>query len=173
MTAIAKLAVLVPVVLGLTPTEADASGLDPERMLRAHNQVRSLVDVGPLRWSAPLAVSASRWASHLARSNGCAMKHGAPGENLYWASPLTWSDGRSERQRVSEDDVVSSWAAERASYDHGTNSCRPGKTCGHYTQVVWRATAEVGCGRSLCPSQGQIWVCRYRPFGNVVGEKPY
>jgi len=165
--------VLVSVCLGLGPSEGKASDVDSERMLRAHNQVRAVVEVGPVRWSASLASSASRWASHLAQHNGCTMKHSGPGENLYWASPLTWSDGRRKRQQLSEDDVVSSWAAERVFYKYEKNTCRQGKVCGHYTQVVWRDTAEIGCARSFCSNQGQIWVCHYRPFGNLVGRKPY
>jgi pathogenesis-related protein 1 len=165
--------VLVLVGLGLAPSEGKPSDLDSQRMLSAHNQVRAVVAVGPLRWSASLASSASRWASHLAQDNGCVMKHSGPGENLYWASPLTWSDGRRERQQLSEDDVLSSWVAERVFYDHGKNICRQSKVCGHYTQVVWRDTTEVGCARSFCSNQGQIWVCHYRPFGNLIGQKPY
>jgi pathogenesis-related protein 1 len=165
--------VLVLVGLALAPSEGKPSDLDSQRMLSAHNQVRAVVAVGPLRWSASLASSASRWASHLAQDNGCVMEHSGPGENLYWASPLTRSDGRRERQQFSEDDVVSRWAAEREFYNYGKNTCRQGKVCGHYTQVVWRDTTEVGCARSFCSNQGQIWVCHYRPFGNLIGQKPY
>jgi len=32
---------------------------------------------------------------------------------------------------------------------------------------VWASTEEVGCGRAVCPTFGQVWVCRYRPRGNV------
>jgi len=165
--------VLISVITGFSPSEGKASGLDLDRMLRAHNEARSVVNVGPVRWSASLAQSASRWANHLAWKNGCVMKHSGPGENLYWASSLTWSDGRQELQRIGEDDVVSSWTGERAFYDYGKNSCRQGKICGHYTQVVWRDTTEIGCARSYCPDQGQIWVCHYSPVGNLIGRKPY
>lgn len=165
--------VLVSVGLLLASGEGKTADLDSERMLRAHNKIRSVVDVDPVRWSVRLESSAERWARHLARDNGCVMKHSGPGENLYWGSPLIWTDGRRERQRISEDDVVSSWAAERAFYDHRENTCRQGKVCGHYTQVVWRDTTEIGCANSFCSDQGQIWVCQYRPFGNVIGRKPY
>jgi pathogenesis-related protein 1 len=101
--------ILVSIGLGLGPGGGTAADVDPERMLNAHNRVRAGVEVGPVRWSAPLAKSASRWAIHLAQDNGCVMTHSGPGENLYWASPLIWSDGRRERQRISGDDVVSLW----------------------------------------------------------------
>jgi hypothetical protein len=81
--------VLLSVSLGLGPGEGSASDVDPERMLSAHNKVRAVVKVRPLKWSAPLARPASRWARHLAHDNGCVMRHSGPGENLYWASPLT------------------------------------------------------------------------------------
>jgi pathogenesis-related protein 1 len=164
--------VLLSVNPGHGPGKGMASDVDSERMLSAHNKVRSVVMVPPLKWSAPLARSASRWARHLSHDNGCVMRHSGPGENLYWASPLTWSDGRRERQQISEDDVVSSWAAEGVFYDHGANTCRQGKVCGHHTQIVWGITTEIGCARSFCSNQGQIWVCYYRPFGNVIGHRP-
>jgi hypothetical protein len=27
--------------------------------------------------------------------------------------------------------------------------------------------AIVGCGMAVCPTLGQVWVCNYRPRGNV------
>jgi len=142
-------------------------------MLSGHNRVRAEVGVGPLRWSERLAESAARWARHLAEANDCVMQHSGPGENLYWASALIWSDGRRERQPVDEAQVLRSWASERADYDHRTNTCRPGQVCGHYTQMVWRETAEIGCARRFCADLGQIWVCHYEPVGNLIGRRPY
>lgn len=28
-------------------------------------------------------------------------------------------------------------------------------------------SAIVGCGMAVCPTLGQVWVCNYRPRGNV------
>ena len=39
--------------------------------------------------------------------------------------------------------VVRSWASESRDYDHSSNRCSG--VCGHYTQVVWGDTKEVGC----------------------------
>ena len=69
--------------------------------------------------------------------------------------------------------VVDAWGAERRDYDYASNRCAPGKQCGHYTQLVWAQTDEVGCGMAVCASRGQIWACDYRPNGNIMGRRPY
>ena len=43
---------------------------------------------------------------------------------------------------------------------------------GHYTQIVWRSTVEVGCAVARSGLH-EVWVCRYSPPGNVVGQRPY
>ena len=40
---------------------------------------------------------------------------------------------------------------------------------GHFTQVVWRGTTQVGCGHSQC-NGNDIWVCEYDPPGNWEGQ---
>ena len=148
---------------------------------QAHNRIRNQHNLAPMKWSASLASYAQEWASQLASANNCQMKHrpnsGAfkqrYGENLYWASPTTWSDGRKEVQPVTVHDVVNAWASEVKDYNYANNSCKPGKQCGHYTQIVWKSSTEVGCGYAQCSDKGQLWVCNYSPAGNYVGQKPY
>jgi len=43
---------------------------------------------------------------------------------------------------------------------------------GHYTQMIWRNTTEVGCAVAERDDR-QILVCRYSPPGNVRGEMAY
>jgi pathogenesis-related protein 1 len=150
-------------------------------MLEAHNQTRAAVGVAPLVWSSQMSQYAQQWAEHLSTQNNCQMQHRSAagantlpvGENIYWASPVRWSDGRTEVQTIAPSQVALDWASEKADYSYASNTCRSGAQCGHYTQMVWRTTAEVGCGMSICPDKGQIWVCNYNPPGNWVGEKPY
>jgi pathogenesis-related protein 1 len=68
---------------------------------------------------------------------------------------------------------VSAWASEAAYYSYDTNTCTG--VCGHYTQIVWRSTARVGCAKQDCPSLAfrSTIVCNYAPGGNYVGQKPY
>ncbi len=164
--------------MALGATCAHAGGLDDKAIVAAHNKWRADVGVAKLSYSRELAASAQAWADHLKQTSHCEMHHSAPqgryGENLFWASAVSWSDGRREPQRVSPEKPVDSWGNEKQDYDYATNRCKAGKVCGHYTQVVWADTRQVGCGFAVCEdSLDQVWVCQYQPAGNRVGDKPW
>jgi pathogenesis-related protein 1 len=142
-------------------------------MVTAHNKWRSEVGVPDLKWSNALAKTAQAWADKL-KSEGCILKHSQGsgyGENLYQAGPITRSDGTRKAQSVTPQKVVDSWGKEKQNYNYKDNSCSG--VCGHYTQVVWKNTKEVGCGMAICSDKSQVWVCNYNPPGNFTGEKPY
>lgn len=40
---------------------------------------------------------------------------------------------------------------------------------GHFTQIVWPQTREVGCALETS-AQFDVLVCRYWPAGNIIGE---
>ncbi len=169
---------IVMATLLLGATCATAGEVDREAIVTAHNKWRAEVGVGKLSYSRDLEVSAQAWADALKKTNRCQMRHSSPegkyGENLFWASAVKWSDGRRELQKVSSDRPVDAWATEKANYDYASNSCEAGKVCGHYTQVVWKASTKVGCAYAVCEdSHDQVWVCQYQPAGNVIGRKPY
>jgi len=144
-------------------------------MTEPHNRIRTKLGLPDLRWSGRLAKIAGKRAVYLAENNDCEMRHTRSeyGENLFWASPVKWSDGRRETQKITAKHVAEAWAAEAADYDYSTNSCRSGAMCGHYTQMVWKETRELGCAMAVCPDEAQIWVCVYYPPGNYVGQRPY
>lgn len=150
-------------------------------MTQAHNTVRAELGLSQVAWSDDLAAFAQEWARYLAAENGCRMRHrpdqgaeGSPyGENLYWASAVRLASGARKRQDVSPQQVVSSWVREKQDYDQEQNRCRWGRSCGHYTQVVWQATRRIGCGMAFCPDRSQVWVCNYDPPGNHRGQAPY
>jgi pathogenesis-related protein 1 len=161
--------------------ESRRTGLPPEAelildMVRAHNQARAGVKPTPkvalprLTWSPEAAKKAAAWAKE------CKFEHnpnrGDFGENLAAATPNSWTTA----------EVVKSWADEAADYDYAKNTCKKGKVCGHYTQVVWRKTGAVGCATVMCNKNSpfgpqhptwQNWVCNYTPPGNWVGQRPY
>ena len=127
---------------------------DAETLLAAHNAARAKYCVPELTWSAEVAASAQQWAE------GCSMSHSSGsgyGENLAWGTD------------VSAQSAVDMWSGEASSYDYSN----PGfsMSAGHFTQVIWRGTTQLGCGSATCNGE-TFWVCRYSPPGNYEGEFP-
>jgi len=155
--------------------------MQPQQMLAAHNKVRANYKLPPLSWSPQLANFAQQWATHLQQHTACQMQHRPHsgqnktdyGENLFWASPVRWSDGHLELQHINPARVVTDWASESRYFNYRSNRCQPGQQCGHFTQLVWRDTKQVGCGVAVCADKSQVWVCSYNPAGNWQGERPY
>jgi len=151
-------------------------------VLNSHNKVRNKHNLPPLKWSNKLANYSQEWANHLGRGHQCQMFHrgGQPpfGENLYISSAEVWREGngREVDRKISPitiTEVVNAWASEEKFYNYQQNRCQPGQQCGHYTQIVWKDTKEVGCAMKVCPDKSQTWVCSYNPAGNYVGFRPY
>ncbi|XCN72633.1 MAG: CAP domain-containing protein [Candidatus Electrothrix aestuarii] len=146
--------------------------INPEAITAEHNRWRSQVGVPELRWSDKLANAAQDWADTL-KEKGCGFYHSnnGYGENLFMSSARIRSDGTREVMDVKPQDAVDSWGNESRDYNYAENSCSG--VCGHYTQVVWKETQEVGCAKTVCDDKSQVWVCSYAPAGNRIGKRPY
>ena len=165
--------ILAAALLLAAPLMAGATGLTTnwqERVLAGHNRERAALGLPPLRWDERLAGSAQVWADHLARTG--AFEH-APekasdpeGENL-WAGTKNY---------YSAEAMVGGWLAEKRNFRSGVfpNNSSTGRVedVGHYTQLVWRNSGEVGCALSRSARE-DLLVCRYSEAGNWIGERPY
>ncbi len=160
-----------------TPHAESADSPLATEMVAAHNAARAGANPPPqpalagLTWSTEAAAVAQAYAAR------CEFEHnknrGPYGENLAAAAPPgTKTDAQ----------VVEDWVSEAADYSYTKNTCASGKVCGHYTQVVWRKTTEVGCATVICTENSpfgarfptwQLWVCNYAPPGNYAGQRPY
>jgi uncharacterized protein YkwD len=127
-----------------------------QSLIDAHNTHRAKHCAGQLTWSPRLADAAQRWASSL-KAQGCKFGHSprnAFGENLAAGTSGTL-DGRA---------VADMWYDEVRLYrfpDGGFSM-----QTGHFTQLVWRGTTQIGCGVTTCNGM-DIYVCEYDPAGNV------
>lgn len=147
---------------GLTPPGCGMGDAEKASVLLEHNRARERVGVGPLVWNPRIADMAGRHAERLART--CRLEHSGLrgyGENLFMGTVGFFGPA----------DGIHSWIEEGRYYDHHANSGH-GMTVGHYTQVVWRETTDVGCGQAV--GCGNLWmVCNYSPPGNYIGRRPY
>lgn len=142
--------------------------------LTYQNQYRAQHAAAPyLIWSTQLATDAQDWANRCqigVHSNGSNY-----GENLAWgysipkAAITAWYNERDNYERMSKNYTANyPMTVDVFNWDHRPNSP---DMYGHFTQIVWQATREVGCGHAMCQSpsgQTDYWVCRYSPKGNIV-----
>jgi len=147
------------------------AAIDPGQFVDLHNAIRAAVKapanypgpwtpIPPVAWSEEVAAGAQEWADHL-RDKDCKMEHSDSelGENLGLGKDLDAAG------------AVKMWAAEGARYAW-TPQYEFEIPTGHYTQLVWRKTTFIGCGRATCGRKA-IVVCRYSPPGNHIGRAPY
>lgn len=164
MNAIRKSAICFVVLLlaGVT----GKGGAKPEDLvqdcLHAHNVVRAQLGEQQLKWSDELASEAQWWANVLAERNE--FQHEPV---RHWGQNLFMIVGGYS----SPEQAIAAWAAEATAYNREQNRCT-GEMCGHYTQMVWRNTREVGCAHAWRGTR-EVWVCDYFPPGNVVGQRPF
>jgi pathogenesis-related protein 1 len=139
------------------------------KLLTLHNKARADVGVGPLVWSKHLAAYAQSWADHLA-STSCRMEHrprSGPWKQKYGENLLIGTVGYHGVV-----DAIRAWESEKSVYHGAFLNSSNWYPSGHYTQMVWKNTSQIGCAKAECRGN-VIVVCNYDPPGNVLGQKPY
>ncbi len=123
------------------------------RYVNLHNQLRSGVNptatnMRKMEFNLTLETLATAWAVR------CEFDHGQPennlgveiGQNLYWTSD--------PNNLIIN--AVQSFYDEVSDFTFSNNTCAEDKDCGHYTQVVWADSYQVGCDVSpKCPDDGK------------------
>ncbi|MFI3217899.1 MAG: CAP domain-containing protein, partial [Methylococcales bacterium] len=69
-------------------------------------------------------------------------------------------------------EAAKAWESEKINYSGEALNKANWSQAGHYTQMVWRDTLQLGCAKVACNS-GVVVVCNYDPAGNFIGKKPY
>jgi hypothetical protein len=136
-------------------------------ILGRHNAYRCIHGVPLLEWNDAIAANAQKWADEATATWGAgadSMQHSpdeqtegvagfdALGENL------AWNHGVDEAGVDAWYDEIGMPGVVNGLVDHFG-------AWGHYTQVVWKSTTDVGCGYA-----GKLLVCQYGPAGNYEGE---
>jgi uncharacterized protein YkwD len=132
-------------------------------VLDEHNAKRALHGVSPLTWSEDLASYAQAYIHHLttvagydACSGNLLHSGGDYGENLAYGN-------------IRAVQGVDLWYNENVYYNYAdpANSVGVFSQFGHFTQVVWKSTAQLGCVVKSCPYNRIYLICEYSPAGNI------
>jgi hypothetical protein len=146
-----------------------------EALLRAavldgHNAARGAVGQPRLVWNPGLARAAAAYAAEMARTRRFAHARQADGDDAQGEN--LWMGTRGAYHFA---EMVGHWVEEKKVFRRGPtpNNARTGRfgDVGHYTQIIWRGTTQVGCAIAANRSEEYL-VCRYWPAGNVIGVDP-
>eukprot|EP00890_Picochlorum_soloecismus_P006583 jgi/Picsp_1/74/NSC_00074-R1_pry- scp-like extracellular len=138
-----------------------------QAILDQHNRYRSIHGVPKLSWSSSLAKSAQQWAS------ACNYMH-KPGKFDDASDNLAAFAGYDPK--VVYNVSSTNWYNEVKLYDFRKPERSKIDEIGHFTQMVWKSTKKLGCGRAACSKnnpfgQNGQWlyvVCQYDPRGNIL-----
>ena len=149
-------------------TGSNLSKEDAQAVLDLHNKIRADLGIPPLTWSTDVAAFAQQWADSLANFNDCNIKHHSNefgyGENIF---------GGSSAETFKGIDAANAWYQEKEKYTYSRLGEGNWFETAHYTQMIWKATTQMGLGMATCPSGGVVVVGNYSPAGNISGDYPY
>nr|XP_045609393.1 uncharacterized protein LOC123765045 isoform X5 [Procambarus clarkii] len=131
--------------------------------LKSHNDYRAKHGAPPLKLSKKLSKYAEEWAKTIAKKETLQHRpNNSYGENLYCA----WSSNPKHKIKGSE--AVDSWYSEIKDFTFGREPSD--LRAGHFTQVVWMDSTELGVAIARSKSGKIFVVANYSPAGNFVGS---
>lgn len=134
-----------------------------DAIIKSHNDYRSKHEGTPaVVWCEDLAQQAQAWADHIAQLG--TMKHAAAkdrkgqGENIACCKGKPMNGEAATKQWYNE---IKDFDFENKVFHHKT---------GHFTQVIWKGSMEIGAGTSSTEKGWNFCVARYAPAGNMKGK---
>lgn len=133
-----------------------------QQCLKTHNEYRQKHGVPPLKLSKELCTHAQNHANFLIKRSALSHSNNPNyGENIYAIS------SNDPNLTITGDEAVRNWYKEVEKHTFGEEPTSLGT--GHFTQVVWKDTKELGV--AFAKNGGRIIiVANYSPPGNYIGQ---
>ncbi|KAA8900625.1 hypothetical protein TRICI_006183 [Trichomonascus ciferrii] len=124
-----------------------------KKCIDRHNNDRSKHSAPKLAWNDTLADYAKKYL----QNQNCVFAHsGGPyGENIAMGYD-------------SAEDAIKAWYEENKKYNFQAGQFS--ESTGHFTQMVWKSSTQIGCADVDCGDKGTFMACEYFPRGNVMGQ---
>ncbi|XP_017783645.1 PREDICTED: venom allergen 5-like [Nicrophorus vespilloides] len=171
--------------------EIFARGITEEgkiQVIKAHNDYRLEIANGRLA-NQPRAVNMKKMVydqgigeKGKVVSDSCTMHHIiAEDDRFNWIGQNLYMMRSSEKDDEGQDwnRAVASWFIENKDFTY-PNITAENKVTGHYTQVAWADSKNVGCdyiyfydNTTPITPYSKLYTCNYGPGGNYIGVAPY
>ena len=160
------LVLLLETTLLIVMATGELGNPEKQEILAAQNRYRAEVNVTPLTWSDNLSAQAQKCAdfnaANFLKQGG--MKH-CPmpgyGQNIAQATASS---------HLTLTQIVDLWGNEKRYFNNGefpsVSTTGSPAAVGHYTQMIWQNSSEVGCGEASAEGNNLL-VCDYSPQGNI------
>lgn len=146
------------------PAQKPAEFIDDA--VKTHNEYRRKHGVCDIKHNSALSKIAQGWADHLASSGS--FQHSTnvyKGDKLGENIATKWSSSGAD---YTGKEAVDQWYSEVSKYDFRRATFASGT--GHFTQVVWKGSHELGIGKAKGKDGRVFVVANYYPAGNIMGH---
>ena len=138
-----------------------------EKVLKKHNEFRKKHGVGNLKLNADLcelAQSSAEKYSETVIENICMIppklyKDDIVGENIAIID---------NNNSINMEDIVNKWYEEKQNYVFDSNKYI--ENTGHFTQLIWKKTKEIGFGYKKSNNGKVYFIAIYYPAGNIFNQ---
>lgn len=137
-----------------------------ERVTKIHNLNRSRHGSYALRLNDELTTMAQQWADALTQERELShhtfkLRGVRIGQNI----AMKWTPNSAIYE---PEELCDQWYREHKDFDFGVEPTE--LRAGHFTQMIWKNSTEIGVGRAQAKDGRAIVVVNYFPPGNVIGE---